>query len=592
MANPIQHNEINCNQQENGNLCEAAAFGDIKTIKYLVKKQGIDVNTAEEISGSTPLIWSIINSKVKVAKLLLRMGADIHSGSFNEKTAFDWAEANNDSKMLSLLQKNEASKTTFKLLPNILRKLGIGHGGQKALKSPTDSIHTAAGRRNNYTLKTLLKENSEDINTKNTKGDSPLHTAIKSHRISTTKFLLVSGADMSVRDEEGFLPLHVAVINNKNKKCDEILKNMVMRGADIMVRDASGRNALDMAFLNDDLRSVKIICKSLPPNTTHLLDVFGHAIGNDSVELMQLLLKRWPRGVKDEDGNSLLHMAILKGNFEMVSEVVNTFDVSTTNNNGDTPLHLAVSKRLNEIVCLLLHNNADVNMQNNQGETPLHTAVQSNLLIFILLVDKCDNTLQNHDGDTVFHLAARHGKTDFIDLMVKENKPSNDPYSSNHDVSKTSQFKNILNHRNCTALHEACFGNHYKTVEKLLDIDIESDIKNCEGKTALDIAISMDHLSLVCLFKGQKLCGNGLATFLCTVCYEIPTSPNFIYKCPNGHIYCSACDTKDKFLQCPQCGIPIRKKLRNKDAEEKLAVMFPNAAVEGRVDSFECLFQY
>ena len=597
--------------EEKGRLCEAAAFGDIKTIKYLVKKQGLDVNsTPDDITGSTPLIWSIINSKVKVAKLLIRMGADIHGTEFNKKTAFEWAEASSNSKILSLLRgTNHQNKksSSLRIIPNLLRKLVAGMSSNqnlKSIKDECDTLHDAAIQKNSQPLKTLINNNKDgrniDINTKNKKGDTPLHAAIKHKRSSTAKFLLSSGADTSIKDDEGKSPLYLIFANNENRKCDDILRNMIMRGANIFeVEDPSsesgkekGKNILELAYAEGDLRTVKIICKSLPPNSPYVLHAFEQAIINGSVVILKMLLKRWPRGVKDSNGNSILHIAIQKKNYEIVSDIIETFDVNQTNNDGDTPLHLAVTKKQNEIVCLLLHNNADVNIQNHQGDTPLHLAVQSNLLIFILLVDKCRNSLQNHDGDTAFHLAARYGKTDLLDLMIRENKPSSDPYSSNHDVSKTSRFKNVVNKQNCTALHYACFENNYKIVEKLLEIDVDSEIKNNEGKTALDIAIAMNHFSLVSLFKGSKLSGNSLASFLCKVCIELPLAPSSIYKCANGHNYCSSCDEHLTILQCPECGIPIRKKLRNKDAEEKLLVMFPDADMQAHIDSFECLFEY
>ena len=583
--------------KEKGRLCEAAAFGDIKTIKFLVKRQGLDVNsTSDEFTGSAPLIWSIINSKVKVARLLIRMGADIHGSSFNERTAYEWAEASSNAKILNLLRDQNKSGGPFKMIPNILRKLaGISRNDQsiKSIKDASDSIHEAAVQRNSHTLKNLLKDGNNNINVKNKKGDTPLHAAIKSKRSSTAKFLLSNGADTSIKDEEGKSPLHLIFVNNVNRKCDDILRNMIMRGANLFAEDSStGKNIMELAYAEGDLRTVKIICKSLPQNSPYILHAFEQAIINGSVEIIKLLLKRWPRGAKDNNGNNILHIAIQKENYEMVNEIIETFDVNYVNSDGETPLHLAVAKKQNEIVCLLLHNNADVNIQNNQGDTALHVAVQSNLLIFILLVDKCRNSLQNHDGDTPFHLAARYGKTELVDLMIKENKPSNDPYSSNHDVSKTSRFKNIVNNQHYTALHYACAENNYKIVEKLLEIGVDSEIKNNEGKTALDIAIAMNHLSLVSLFKGSKLCGNSLASFLCNVCIELPLAPSLIYKCANGHNYCSSCDDNMKILQCPECGIPIRKKLRNKDVENKLVVMFPDADMQAHIDSFECLFEY
>ena len=585
---------------EQNRLFEAAAFGDTKTIKSLVKK-GIDVNTPDEITGTTPLLWSIINSKFQVAKLLIGMGADLQASSFNEKTAYDWARDSYDTKIFKLLMKKQ-SKTQAGgepvkgILPqgfisSLLSKIGIGTS-RKAIKDSSEALHDAARQRTNQTLKSLAKNREVEINALNKNGETPLHTAIKWRRVSNAKLLLTCGSDMNIADNKGCTPLHLAITENSNQKLDDLVKDMVMRGVDLNAENSEGHVALKQAFQMNDIRTAKLICKSLPTDSSYALDAFKMAIDYDSMDVLRILLRKWSSGFRDQENNTLLHIAIIrKGKTEMIKELLEQVDVNVMNDDGDTPLHIAVEMKSNETVCLLLHHNADVSISNKYGDTVLHTAVQSNLLIFILLVEKCDMSVQNIDGESAFHLAAKYEKTEFIDLMIKENKPVADPYSSNYDLDKISQFRDLVNNLNCTALHYACAGNNYKLVEKLLEIDSNTTIKNNDGLTALDIAIDMNHLSLVSLFKGPKLCGESLAAYICTVCIEIPTSPNFVYKCKNEHIYCSSCDNNMQVWQCPQCGIPIKRKQRWREMEEKLAIMFPNVAMEGRTNSFECLFQ-
>jgi len=583
-----------CHEQDQ--LFEAAAFGDTKTIKSLVKK-GIDVNTPDEITGTTPLIWSIINSKFQVAKLLIGMGADLQASSFNEKTAYDWARDSYDTKIFKLLMKKQTGGGLVKgtlpqgLLSSLLSKIGI-RTSRKAIKDSSDVLHDAARQRTNQTLKSLAKSRDIEINALNKNGETPLHTAIKWRRVSNAKLLLTCGSDMNVTDNKGCTPLHLAIAGNNNQKLDEVVKDMVMRGVDLNAENSEGHVALKQAFRTDDIRTAKLICKSLPPDSSYALDAFKMAIDYENIEVLRILFRKWPSGSRDQENNTLLHIAILrKKKTEIIKELLELIDVNEVNGDGNTPLHLAVETKSSETVCLLLHHNADVSISNNYGDTVLHAAVQSSLLIFILLVDKCDISAQNIDGESAFHLAAKYEENEFIDLMIKENKPVADPYSSNYDLNKIAQFRDLVNNLNCTALHYACASNNYKLVEKLLEIDSDTAIKNDDSLTALDIAIDMNHLSLVSLFKGPKLCGDSLAAYICSVCIEIPTSPNFVYRCDNEHIYCSTCDNGVKVWQCPQCGIPIKRKQRWREMEEKLAVMFPNADMEGRTDSFQCLFQ-
>lgn len=49
-----------------------------------------------------------------------------------------------------------------------------------------------------------------------------------------------------------------------------------------------------------------------------------------------------------------------------------------TNNEKETPLHLAVDLNLKDVVVKLIRHNANVNCKDGNGNTPLHLAVKSN----------------------------------------------------------------------------------------------------------------------------------------------------------------------------------------------------------------------
>jgi ankyrin repeat protein len=49
-------------------------------------------------------------------------------------------------------------------------------------------------------------------------------------------------------------------------------------------------------------------------------------------------------------------------------------DVTAQNNDGETPLHLALQRGQVDVARMLIERGADVTAQNNDGETPLHLA--------------------------------------------------------------------------------------------------------------------------------------------------------------------------------------------------------------------------
>ena len=81
-------------------------------------------------------------------------------------------------------------------------------------------------------------------------------------------------------------------------------------------------------------------------------------------------------------------------------------DINAQDNDGDTPLHLAVYNGNVEAVRILTMNKADVHLYNDKGFAPIHlAAIISTPETFKIIVDASgDVNFPNKDGDTSFHL--------------------------------------------------------------------------------------------------------------------------------------------------------------------------------------------
>jgi ankyrin repeat protein len=111
--------------------------------------------------------------------------------------------------------------------------------------------------------------------------------------------------------------------------------------------------------------------------------------------------------------------------------------------NGVTPIHLAVSLRLQtplrvllaaaingtsteDTEKLFLSGLAFVDMKDSKGNTPLHTAVASQWRtgVAIMLEAGADTCYQNFNGATALHLAAESGNPDVLEeiLNIPESK--------------------------------------------------------------------------------------------------------------------------------------------------------------------------
>lgn len=120
---------------------------------------------------------------------------------------------------------------------------------------------------------------------------------------------------------------------------------------------------------------------------------------------------------------SQLHIEACSGQLQAATCLLETLEVSEINkqdHNGNTSLMWATSQGLEDMVQLLIDNNADVNCQNFAGETALIIASSrgSENLCGLLLEHGADPNLSNLDGVTPLHFAAAAGHAGVVQLLV------------------------------------------------------------------------------------------------------------------------------------------------------------------------------
>ena len=181
-----------------------------------------------------------------------------------------------------------------------------------------------------------------------------------------------------------------------------------------------------------------------------------------------------------------IHKAAKEGNIEVVKQhIAAGTDVNAKNENGFTPLHIAVSKGYKEVAELLVTNGADVNTKDN-GSTPLHKAAQfGHKEIVELLINKvADVNAKGELGETPLHSAAADGEKEIVELLIV----------AGADV-------NVRDKEGYNSLHRATYERHKNVVELLIAKGTDVNAKTNQGETPLDMAVVVGNNKIADLLR-------------------------------------------------------------------------------------------
>jgi ankyrin repeat protein len=227
--------------------------------------------------------------------------------------------------------------------------------------------------------------------------DLRLHTAAANDDVELAKEALAEGVDLSLRIQQGAMPLHWAAACGNI----EVARLLIEAGADVNAADAIGWTPLFLA-VREEHQQLAVMLHAAGASLT--------AVVNGKEITMSF----------DEDWDEKLLRAVAAGNEDGVRDALeNGADVNCTTGDGWTPL-LEAAKGPTEIVELLLAEGADPNIASGRGYTPLMRAAGNDRekTVRLLLAAGADTTMQDCDGKTAARLAREMGHHRCADLVA------------------------------------------------------------------------------------------------------------------------------------------------------------------------------
>jgi len=263
-------------------------------------------------------------------------------------------------------------------LEEIKNLLALCNNPNKVDQFYVTPLHLAAAWGKIEAMSLLLKAGA-NLNAQNIEGDFPLHSAVDS--IRSIKFLLEAGANINAKNYRGESALHKAA----NEGLEESALYLIHAGADVNLQDDEKNTALHYAVSNGNIAIVKALLNAkanISLENQRNKTPLWLAVENENVEIIHLLVEAGADVNKINSFNvSALQIAVPQcKNIETLRVLLKSgANVNVSDENGNTLLHLAVVRRgeLNtalEIITALAKAGANVSAKNSQGNTPLLTA--------------------------------------------------------------------------------------------------------------------------------------------------------------------------------------------------------------------------
>ena len=350
----------------------AAHFGYYDIVDALINAPNVNINARNE-QGKSPLYLASMSGMEQSAQLLINAGADINASDNGQWTA----------------------------------------------------LHTAAGKGHHHIVDALIKAPNINLNVRNAHGYTPLYVAVDRGREQSARLLINAGADINISDNNQWTALHWAAYYGYIKIVDALIH---VPNVNLNSRNEQGYTPLHVAVMSGMKESVRLLIEvgadiNITNNNQwtalHRAAYYGY---NNIVDML-IHTPHVNVNLRNEYGQTPLYVAVDRGREQSARLLIDAgADIKISNHKQRTALHLAASNGHSSIVGELIKvPHLNLNVRNENGQTPLHVAVINGMVASArLLIDAgADINIPDKYQQTALHLAAYFGYDDIVDSLIK-----------------------------------------------------------------------------------------------------------------------------------------------------------------------------
>ena len=413
---------------------------------------------------SYSLIEKVDNKTIKY--LLTKKGNDVNKLTHDGRTYIFWAAYMDNLEMMRYLV-SKGAKTEI-----------VDNHGYSIL-----NFSATTGQTNQKLYDYLFGMNANIKTEKNNSGANALLLVaphLKDLRLAN--YLISKGANLKDKDNNGNGFFEYAAKGGNIKFLKKLLNKGVYKGKNAMIFASQGlrrkKNKLETyQFLETEGIRANVIDEK-GRNPLHAI-----AYSNKNLATYKYFISKGVTvDLQDKEGNSPFMNAANSNNIEIVKFLSKRVkDINTKNKNGYSALGMAVDENSVEVVQFLIENGADINTKDKKGNTLSYPILNNyktqNTKLFeakLALLQKHGlvlNEIQNA-GNTLLHIATENNNIPLLKRLS----------SFNIDL-------NIKNDAGLSALQIAVMkAKNDKIIKYLLSIGADKNVKTNFNETVFDLA--------------------------------------------------------------------------------------------------------
>ena len=389
-------------------------------------------------------------------------------------------------------------------------------------------LHVACLNRDSDIVRAMCESQFKyDLTIQNSLGDTPLHIACNTGCFQLVDCLMTTQNScfdaLSIRNNHGNLPFHVAL---------ELFQTSFQKvNSSQTTLEYFTNNCSDINVQNNNLETLlHLACKVKNSYCTQLVAFFVRSMNADfkkvnchkqlplhiaasrSLDMVKLCCTQDIVNMKDEEGNTPLHIACISGQYKTPEFLLRDMKCNPNikNQKRQIPLHcvcacLKMTQKVQNVILLLawhtLKLQKDLCLQDINNDTPLHLLCRANAKHCVKALQQRgynlgDISKQNNVGETPLIIACNAAKPDIelvrcllaCDPKCQLKEPPSD-----------------------TALHIACRKHNKEVIQCLLHSQHKQSvmISNAHGQLPIHLTCdNVDEQSLNCLKLMCKFCSN------------------------------------------------------------------------------------